>query len=246
MIPDPPCPSVLHATLSRNRRPFAPPAPRIRRRVPRLPSSSPERAPLFAPVARFEPLAEAAAPVVDDDGEEEAASDGEEEVEVPPPAAKAALAVRSPRFEFMAVCPRMLSIAFLCQVFLCLLAASSTLLGVKRGLPKRLTIHIPARVVSAPAIPSSHLVPPAAAAPCRSTRLQATPLPPVVAPAPEVVPAVVEPSSPVESAVLSGFGEATGPLAAVAGTSGTRAPSLSSSSPLPSYPASPTATPPPY
>ncbi|PSS35573.1 hypothetical protein PHLCEN_2v1472, partial [Hermanssonia centrifuga] len=90
MIPDPPRPSVLHATLSRNRRPFAPPAPRIRRRVPRLPSSSPERAPVFAPVARFEPLAEGAAPVVDDDGEEEAASDGEEEVEVPPPAAKAA------------------------------------------------------------------------------------------------------------------------------------------------------------
>ncbi len=108
-----------------------------------------------------------------------------------------------------------------------------------------LTIHIPARVVSAPVIPSSHLVPPAAAAPRRSARLQATPLPPVVAPAPEVVPAVVEPSSPVESAVLSGFGEATGPLAAVADTTGTRAPSLSSSSPLPSYPASPTATPPP-
>ncbi|PSR75230.1 hypothetical protein PHLCEN_2v9245 [Hermanssonia centrifuga] len=110
---------------------------------------------------------------------------------------------------------------------------------------KRFTIHIPARVVSALAIPSSHLVPPAAAAPRRSARLQATPLPPVVAPEPEVVPAVVEPSSPVEPAVLSGFGEATGPLAAVAGTTGTRAPSLSSSSPLPSYPASPTATPPP-
>ncbi|PSR81235.1 hypothetical protein PHLCEN_2v6449 [Hermanssonia centrifuga] len=310
MIPDPPRPSILRATLSQNQRPFAPPAPRIRRRVPRLPSSSPERAPLFAPAARFEPLAEAAAPVVDADGEEEAASDGEEEVEVPQPAAKAAARGSKTKIQVHGgvpkdvehclplsgvpvpagsskyltwsekcyKCVRALSwkpcvfdffekdgtLAAKCQKYRAgLVAAPRTVRkGTRKGLnkrprsssgsskdlqrpAKRFTIHIPARVISAPVNPSSHLVPPAAAAPRRLARLQATPLSPVVAPEPEVVPAAVKPSFAVEPAVLSGFGEATGPLAAVAGTTGTHAPSLSSSSSLPSYPASPPATPPP-